>query len=135
MRKRTIKYAADTIFWTILYLLPVISYLIYLYSFGQNPGYTTESGQVVATVLAFESLMSYSGLFGSNFVLSPIYGTLYNLFSLGQSSSVFPILSTTVLKILSYFISVYILHLAVDFLLFIPRLAHKWLKQFTNTED
>lgn len=118
MRKKTINHLADTIFWYLLYFLPVITYLLYLV------GAPTE-------LLSIQGFYDHIGL---NFVADNILvSSLTDLFG---ASGILPFFSTsTPIIIFSWFIGVYITHLAVDFLLFIPRLCHKWLKTFTNNED
>lgn len=118
MRKRTINHLSDTIFWYIIYLLPVMCYLILLASRhgGEVPTITAyfENFNIpVVTDLVTEALLS---LFGSDGIL-PLFGS-------GVGVPVF-----------SWYISMMIIHLAVDFLLFIPRLCHKWLNKFTQNED
>ena len=39
VRKRTIKCAADTIFWYIIYMLPVLAYLIWVFAVCGNSGF------------------------------------------------------------------------------------------------
>ena len=47
------------------------------------------------------------------------------------ANGVMPVfLTNTPIIIFAWFICVFIIHLAVDFLLFIPRLAHKWMNEF-----
>lgn len=130
MRKKTVSHVADTIFWYILYFLPVIGWLIYLFAFGSNPSVVSEGGvSSNATIVGFQSFLSYSGLH----VLSnnPLVTTLTSIFGAG---GIYPILSPSVINVLGYFVAVYLAHLAVDFLLFIPRLAHKWMNGFTRCE-
>ena len=47
------------------------------------------------------------------------------------ANGVMPIFSTdTPFIIFAWFICVFLIHLVVDFLLFLPRLAHKWMNEF-----
>ncbi|MBQ4541306.1 MAG: hypothetical protein IJA23_00480, partial [Clostridia bacterium] len=66
------------------------------------------------------------GVLTDNIVLT----TLTSLFGFGGVLPLF--LTNDILIYFTYFISVYIIHLCVDFVLFIPRLSHKWLKEFTS---
>lgn len=119
MRKKTVNHLADTIFWYILYFLPVICYLIYMLN---------EPGQGNISVVNMETFFTSIGL---GFVAdNVIVSTLTSIFGVG---GVFPIFSTnTPFIIFTWFIGVYITHLAVDFILFIPRLAHKFMNKFTQ---
>lgn len=116
MRKRTIKRFADTMFWYALYFLPI---LILILMSIHNP------------------LMSVSNVIdtlGLNIITDNIiYTTLSNIFGVG---GILPLLQNSdILIFFTYFISVYVLHLAVDIVLFIPRIAHKWLNDFTQGDD
>lgn len=116
MRKRTITQLADTIFWYLIYFLPVILFGIYLI-------HAPESGQV----------LSFSAFINSNdFGLSSANIVLTSINSLFGNSGVMPLFSSSSgfyapIFIGSWFVSVYIVHLAIDFLLFIPRFAHKMM--------
>lgn len=120
MRKRTINNLADTIFWYLIYMLPVVGYLLYL----------------IAEPSSGTSLVSFSSFFtnvGIGFVSDNIVvNTLKDIFGAG---GVLPLFATdTPFIIFGWFVCTYITHLAVDFLLFIPRLAHKWMNKFTREE-
>ena len=85
-----------------------------------------QTGQFVSFSSAFSSL----GLTGLD--TSLVYTSLANIFG---SSGVMPIFTNPdILLFFSYFIYVNIIHLFVDFLLFIPRLASKWLDSFGGDE-
>ena len=108
MRKRTIKCLCDNIFWHLVYLLPLILVV----------GVTFETGVFTSISIAMNTL----GL--DIFTSNPIYITLVDLFG---STGVVPLFTgTAILEYLSYFVSVFLLHMAIDFLLFIPRLAMNW---------
>ena len=121
MRKRTINTFADTIFWYLIYFLPVLVYLLYL----------------IAEPASGTSLISFSTCFdtiGLGFVSDNIVvSSLKDIFGTGGLLPLFS--SDTPFIIFGWFICTYITHLAVDFLLFIPRLAHKWLNKFTQGDN
>ena len=121
MRKRVVSHVADTVFWYLLYFLPVLAYLLFLIA---EPA----SGTAVIDFMTFFESLGL-GFVSDNVIISSlscIFGT----------DGVFPIFSTDVpFVIFTWFIGTYILHLAVDFILFIPRFAHKWLNKLTNGED
>lgn len=117
MRKRNFKYALDNIFWYILYILPVLCYIITIAS--------RRGTEVVALPVYFENFgvpmvsdvvnSALSAVFGADGVL-PLYGF------------------STALPALSWFVSLMIVHLAIDVLLFIPRFAHKYMDKFSKEE-
>lgn len=108
MRKRTIKYLFDNIFWYSIYLLPLIFALIYWAKTGSSDLSTimsTGGFNILSTNVIYTSL---SSLFGADGLL-PLFQ------------------SPDILMYLTYFVSVMIIHLAVDVLLFIVRIGHDWL--------
>lgn len=116
MRKRTISNFADTIFWYLVYMLPLIAYLLYL----------------IAEPASGTSLVSFTSFFdviGIGFVSDNIVITaLKDLFGAG---GILPLFSSDVpFIIFGWFICTFICHLAVDFILFIPRLCHKFFNKF-----
>lgn len=123
MRKRTINYFADTIFWYLLYFLPVLGFLLYMLI---SPGANDSSTTIV-------SLYSYLNFSGFNVLEGTfIFNTLNSLFGINGVFSLFQ--SIEIFILLSWFVDCYIVHLAIDFILFIPRLCHKWMKTFTQGE-
>ena len=117
MRQRTVNNLADTIFWYLLYFLPVLAYLLYTLAEG-----TSNS---VISLSAFFTEIGL-GIFTDNI----IYTSISSIFG---SSGVFPLFTNdTLICILTWFVSVFICHLLIDFILFIPRICHKWLKKATQ---
>lgn len=114
MKKKTILNLADTIFWYFVYMLPVIVYLINIIPNG---------------AVSFDTLLSSTGfdIINTNVVTS----TFNSLFATGGILPLFAVDSPLII-IISWFIFAVILHLMADFILFIPRLAHKWLGKFTK---
>lgn len=116
MRKRTIKRLADTIFWYGLYFLPV---LILILMSIHNP------------ITSLSSVINTLGL--SVLQDNIIFTTLSEIFGVGGVLPFFQ--SPDLIIFFTYYICVYLLHLLVDFVIFIPRIAHKWLNHFTQGED
>lgn len=116
MRKKTMNNFFDNVMWYLIYLLPLFLFI----------GVSIRVGQ-------FTTLSSCFDLVGLNVAESFIYQTFDNLFGVNGVVSLFT--NSDILLYFTYFVSVYIIHLAVDFLLFIPRLSHKWLKSFTCGGD
>ncbi len=122
MRKRTMSAIADHFYWLLVALLPLLCYLIQFLSY--------ELTSVTDTLPTFLSYMQSFGISTD----SIIYSVLADLFG---SNGILPMFSTgsnAVLLYLSYFVMVQIIHLAVDFLVFIPRLSHKWMEKLICTE-
>lgn len=121
MRKRTVNHLADTLFWYLIYFLPVLAYLTYLIAEPSNG----------TTIISFNECFENIGLgFTTNNI---IVNTLKDIFG---TNGVLPIFSTnTPFEIFGWFICTYITHLAVDFILFIPRICHKYMERFTQKEE
>lgn len=115
MRKRTINHVADTIFWYLIYFMPAICYILLFW----NKGETTITLETMFTQFGF-------GITENNIIAN----ALYEVFG---SSGILPLFSDNgIILLLSWFASVMILHVMIDCLLFIIRLAHKWIKQATQ---
>lgn len=113
MRKKTVNHLADTIFWYLLYFFPILAYMIYLFA---------ESCTSIMSFGLFFSSMGFDFV-TNNFLLvglSDIFG-VNGIMPLFQNDLVF--------YIFVWYIGIYLIHLAVDFLLFIPRLAHKYMNK------
>lgn len=112
MRKRTLNSLFDNIFWYAVYLLPIICYVICLAQGG--------------FVSSFGAMMANFGFNISN--SNPVYIALDGVFG---PTSAFPLfLSSDMLCFGTYFICCWALHLIVDILLFLVRMAHNWLSCF-----
>lgn len=122
MRKRTIANIVDSAFWFLVAILPLALYLITCLS------YKLQSS--TDTLTAFLPFMKSLGLVDSGL----IYKSLSDLFGTGGILPLFSAENNAILVFLSYFVSVEIVHLAVDFLLFIPRIGHKYMNTFTQNE-
>lgn len=132
MRKRSCNRLFDNIFWYTVYLFPLILYVCMIIGASGNQG------------LTYENLFTFNGLpydftmfMEFNFValVNPIYMVFQDLFSDGSIIGFTLFDNYAIMAYLAYFVSVYIMHLMVDFILFIPRLCHKWMKAFTQGDD
>ncbi len=113
MRKRTVKTMANTIFWYVLYFMPVISYLLYLFI---HPGST-------ATVMAVDFMEFINACGFGALTDNVIYTSLYDVFGTGGLMPFFD--SPVIFTIMTWFVGVFFIHLFVDFLLLLPRLLQK----------
>lgn len=112
-------YKLDKIFWFVISFFPLFSWLIYLLSFS---GYTTSP-------LTFYAWLEQNFAFMGQVSQSPIYSIFFQLFSITSVTSLFPILSTSLMAFFSYLVTVEIIHVIYDVIVFIPRLAHKWISK------
>lgn len=122
MRKRTVKCVADTVFWYVLYFLPVLAYGLFLFIHPSGSGSVEPIG--------FESFLESVG-----FTIATdniIYSTVLELFGVGGMLPFFN--SSAPVIIISWYCGMVLIHLAVDFILFIPKLAHKWMNGVTGVE-
>lgn len=112
-------YKLDKIFWFVISFFPLFSWLIYLFSFSS---YT-------AAPLTFYAWLEQNFAFMGQISNSVIYSTFYRLFSITSVDSLFPALSTSLMAFFTYLVTVEIVHIVYDVMLFIPRLAHKWISK------
>ena len=117
--KNRFSYKLDKIFWWIVALLPVLCYILYV-GFG-NIKTTTGS---LYTLPDFFITYILNGFGFSNNV---VWTTLSGIFG---SNGVFPIFtSDSSLFVFNWFIWVELFHVFFDVIVFIPRLAHKWISK------
>lgn len=112
-------YKLDKVFWFVVSFFPLFSWLVYLFSFSS---YT-------ATPLTFFAWLDQNFGFMGQITNSVIYSTLYQIFSITSVDSLFPVLSTSFIAFFTYLITVEIVHVIYDVIVFIPRLAHKWISK------
>lgn len=129
MKKKTCLILIDRIFWAIILLLPVLFWLIS--PLGYSIGGGSES---VPNFLSLGQILSDIGISQS----SPVYSVFSQMFG---GNGVFPMFDNNtintraILLYFTYFVDIEILHLLVDFLVFIPRLSHKWLNYLTRADE
>lgn len=114
MRKRNLSYYLEAVFWIVVASLPVLMYGI---------GYMCKipSGSNISVFFTSTGLGSSTSL---------VYSTLADIFGVG---GIFPLFDNPfVIQIFSWFVSVMLIRLAVEVLLFIPRLCLKWAQNFTD---
>lgn len=109
----------DKIFWFIVSFLPVFSWLFYLY------------GYVHLNTDAGTSFVLFSNWLQSNFLIinfdsNPFYSILSQIFSRGGA---FPLFDSNGLSIFVWLLTVEVVHVCFDVIVFIPRLAHKWISK------
>ncbi len=113
MRKRNFSYALDLIIWALISLLPLICYL------------ASMSAYDLSTVSTLPTFAEYLYANFNPIKDSVLYSSLVGLFG---STGLLPLTdSEAVFGYFTWFVIVEIMHLAVDFLVFIPRLSHKFM--------
>lgn len=133
MRKKTVNHLADTIFWYLLYFLPImISILSSITSLSAEGFWSFWLEEQDYTSLPFSSVIIHVINGAGMFAQGPVYDTLVAIFD--GVDGIFPVLGADgfLIQYMNYFVTVYLMHLMVDFILFIPRLCHKWMKSFTQ---
>lgn len=115
MTKKTFHYLVEA-GWLFLALLPLFVYLV-----------VARTGAGGTSLEDFMTVMSTK----LNFVTTDnvLYTSIKSVFGEG---GVLPILQDGMVLYLTYFCIVEIVHLMVDVLVFIPRIAHGWLESFTK---
>lgn len=117
--KNRFSYKLDKVFWWIVALLPIFCYILYV-GFGDVK---TATGSLYTLPDFFVTYVLNGYAFGDNVV----WTTLYKIFG---SNGVFPIfMSDSSLYIFNWFIWVELFHVFFDVIVFIPRLAHKWISK------
>lgn len=119
-KKTTSRFAfkLDKVFWFLITFLPVILYAIYLFA--------TRSGNILGLDAFLRLIFNYD--YTGGLAENPIFKALYALFSFSPDSA-FAILPYSLLYLISYMATIEIVHVAFDVLVFIPRLAHKWISK------
>lgn len=120
MKRTTSRFAfkLDKIFWFFIQFFPLLSWCLYLFSFN---GY----GDAGSSFMSFWTWLN-NQIFGSIMTENVIYTTLIEIFG---AYGVFPIFGTSFLLFITYLVSVEIIHVFYDVIVFIPRLAHKWISK------
>lgn len=120
MRKKTISFGLDHIMWTIIYIFPI---LLVLFASAVTP-----LADVITTV--------NNSAFVTDFSSTQIYSVLNDIFGI---DGILPLFTGTtgvaVISYMTYFVNVLIIHLAVDILVFIPRIAHEWIGKIAGGKD
>lgn len=117
-------YKLDKIFWFVISFFPLFSWLIYLFSFSDY----------AKSPLTFYAWLEQNFGFLGQISNSVIYSTFYQIFSITSVNSLFPALSTSLLAFFSYLVTVEIVHVLYDIIVFIPRLAHEWISKAVQND-
>lgn len=122
MRKKTISFGLDNIFWYIVYLLPIICFLVYIGTLG---------GNLSNLPTFYDFISSHLGL---PIVLDNVFVT--TVASIFGSNGIVPLLDTSVtygiIAYLCYFVACYFVHFVVDILMLLPRMLMHAMDKFAG---
>lgn len=125
MRKRNIPILIDSIFWLIMWLLPVLFYLFNYLAYD-----ITASGISIA---------SFSDFIINNFgisINSEIYNSLSTIFTDNNYLGVIDSnISNSLILYTIYIFFVELIHIFTDVILFIPRFAHNFIAKFQEVTN
>lgn len=107
--KRTVSFISDSVFWYLLYSLPVLILLLVSFRSGE--------------VMSVSQMLSAGG-----FSIDPNNIILVTLTDLFGTNGPFALFSGDGFFLMAtWFVSVFLVHLVVDIILFVPRYAHHFL--------
>ena len=122
--KNRFAYKLDQIFWFLIAIAPFLGYFVCV-AFN---GLTVANEQDVTLPNFFVSYV----LGGSGFSNNIVWTTIYRIFG---ENGVFPIFTSEApLYVLNWFIWVELFHVFFDVIVFIPRLAHKWISKAVQND-
>lgn len=116
----------DKIFWFLISMAPLICYFCFLVnSFG-----SIQTGDSYWTFGSF--MKNIFGIYADD--SNPFFSVFYRLF--GASSTIFPMLTENggLVHFFSYLCVVEVVHVCFDVIVFIPRLAHKWISKAVQND-
>lgn len=112
--KNRFSYKLDKIFWWIVTLFPLFAYLGFSLFYPKD------------TPISFCQFFITLGI--DSWDANPVYKVFNSLFG---SNGIFPIFNTTpcFITFFTWCVTVEIIHIIFDVIVFIPRLAHKWISK------
>lgn len=115
--KNRFSYKLDKLFWFFLQIFPLLCYCVYCIA-G-----TRGNEVIVPTFNSFLVKLGFDYMQGNIF-----YDVLAQLFG---SAGLFPLFvdSGGIILYLTYVLTIEVLHVCFDVLVFIPRLSHKWIEK------
>lgn len=120
MRKKTVNHIAMSIVWYVIYFLPLVCYLAFIFI---QPGSLSNISPV--------SFVNFCNDIGFSVITDNIiYNTLYAIFGV---NGIIPFIEYSgIYIILSWFVATFLMHILIDLLLFIPRWAHDFMSKKDN---
>lgn len=107
----------DSLFWWIVKIVPLVMFLFYIYGYYRS-GNTDASSNEFFSLIQNYCMISFD---------SVVFNTFFTIFGPDGAFPLFMSVRNPLLVYLSYIVIIDILHIMVDVLVFIPRLAHKWI--------
>lgn len=126
MRKKTINILSERIIWGLILILPLVAWVVSFFSFHIGGGSDTTG----LSPLTFNEVLANFGINTNNVV----YTTLDGIFGANSNIINFFNIDSALLLYLTYFCIVEIMHLFVDFIIFIPRLCSKWFDKISGVQ-
>lgn len=140
MRKRTIREIWDSLFWAIIYLLPIIFAIIFYFKFTNFvidtnaplydpvPDFVATFRAMIFNFVDYQNplLEMFQEVLGVMHIYEGDSANAEEYFLFGYDSAI--------LAYLTYCVMVTIAHVVYDVMVFIPRLSHKWLGKATQQD-
>lgn len=115
MSKRTLCKVLDKLFWALIMLLPLVVYVVYVLKTGSV--YTLS-----------DALANFGFAIDESSVIYQTYTSIFGVVA-GGTANIPAFLSNGVISYITYITLVELIHLIVDILLYIPRIAQKYLEK------
>ena len=130
MRKKTVNFTIEKIFWYLLLLLPLIFYLVWLCSVAGSFEIGSYDDLVFGSMCQGSAFMTFIDLQGLSFVSSNvIYSTFQSLFGIGGAFPDFGATSNAVIWYMTFIVHMYIFRILVDVLVFLPEVCDKFKRK------
>lgn len=116
MRERTIKSINDKLIWFVIYMIPILLYVV---------------------VSHHNALLSYTEFLNTTGLNILSTGVIYDTFnSLFGASGILPMFSESsfILHYMTYMVSITLIHITFDVIVFIPRLFHTFMDKLDGGE-
>lgn len=127
MRKRTLAEIWDKIFWGIIYLLPIIIYMTILALY--KPDY---QGDFSFFITLFNDVID--GFMSSDNPIYLVFEQVLGGMVINDEGWIMFGWYSPIIGYLTYCALISIAHVFFDIMVFIPRLAHKWLGKSTQQD-
>lgn len=123
MRKRNLSYLIDKIFWTLVLIVPLVFYAVYMLSYR----FTDDTMQV----MGFADYIINT--FGIN-TSGDVYVAFLDIFSNADFLGVLNSGDNSIVLYMVYIFIIELIHVVYDVLVFIPRFAHKVVEKMTEED-
>lgn len=121
MTKNKFNYVFDKIFWYLVAFIPILFLIIFAFN---HPNITSLS----------DLLTSFVSSFPTGDLISGVFTDIYKIFTGLDTFVLGGNFASVLIYLCSYIVYAELFHLLVDFLLFIPNLAHKFMHCLTRDD-